>query len=213
MIVLLTPTRGRPDQFRRMVDSVNSTSKNAVVISSCNGLDDYADFKLPIDVPTVYMWNKLTEAAIKTSELKLFMLCSDDVIFSTHGWDKALIDHYNALENKIHVYSLQDSRDKDGTPHPIVTREYIEAMGYFLPPIFLHWYVDSWTVDISRANNCFTHLRDFSLIHDKPSDAGKADETHLGIRRMGWHERDKYVNETCQHFLELEKQRLAKAMQ
>lgn len=165
-------------------------------------------------MPTVYMWNDLAmECFNRNPDVKLFMLASDDIIFATPGWDKALIDHYNALENKIHVYHLQDSRDVEGTPHPIVTREYINAMGYFMPPIFMHWFVDSWTVKIAKANNRFTHLKDYSLIHDKPSDKGAADETHNRIRRMGWHQRDTEVNRTCQHILEWETRRLALALQ
>lgn len=160
--------------------------------------------------PTVYRWNVLAKRALREPENKLFMLAADDIVFSTPCWDEALLNHYNSLENKIHVYALQDSRDPEGTPHPIVTREWIEAMGYAFPPIFLHWHLDTWTVAISKANNCFTHLKDYLLVHDKPSDRGQPDETHTRIRSLGWHERDKYVNETCQHFLECEKQRLGR---
>lgn len=164
------------------------------------------------DWPTSMKWNHLAENIIKApfdATTRLFMLAADDIIFATPLWDKALLDHYRSLENKIHVYALQDSRDPDGTPHPIVTREYIDAMGYFLPPIFLHWYVDSWTVEIAKANSCFTHFKDYLLIHDKPSDRGEGDETHKSIRRAGWRERDKWVAEKCITWLAHEKSRLA----
>lgn len=160
--------------------------------------------------PTVFRWNSLAKRAVEDAENKLFMLAADDIIFSTPCWDEALLKHYNSLENKIHVYALQDSRDPEGTPHPVVTREWIEAMGYAFPPIFMHWFVDTWTVAIAKANNCFTHLKDYLLVHDKPSDRGHPDETHTRIRSLGWNERDKYVNDTCQHFLECEKQRLGR---
>lgn len=213
MIALLCPTRGRPKQFLRMLESVGKTAINKTIFLACsNGGDEYVEKQFPIDCPTVFMWNKLAEVAMQNPKNKLFMLAADDIIFETPGWDNALIEHYNKLENKIHVYALQDSRDVNGTPHPIVTREYIDAMGYFLPPIFVHWFGDTWTTGIANANGCFTHLERYKLVHDKPSDKGQPDETHNGIRRMGWHERDKYVNDTCQHFLELEKHRLAKAM-
>lgn len=207
MIALLVPTRGRPKQYARMIDSVKATAGGIMVHAASNGDDDYVLNKYPLDCPTVLMWNDLAAKAMKT-DARLFMLASDDIIFATPGWDKALIDHYNVLRNKIHVYHLKDSRDAGGTPHPIVTREYVEALGYFLPPIFLHWYVDTWTREIARASNCFTMVDDYLLIHDKPSDKGQADETHSRIRRMGWHQRDSHVNETCQHFLEFEKRRL-----
>lgn len=159
-------------------------------------------------VTTVHIWNKLANKALAVG-CSLFMLAADDIIFETKGWDEALIKHYEGLENKIHVYHLLDSRDSGGFPHPIISREYIDAMGYFIPPIFLHWFTDTWTIDIARSNGCFTHLSDYMLIHAKPSDKGMPDETHLGIRKRGWHDRDKYVNDTCQHFLAIEKARLA----
>lgn len=212
MISLICPTRGRPDQFARMMRSVRSTSSTPVnIITASNGdpgCDLYAVNFFPLDTPTVFMWNTMAQ---KTND-DLIMLASDDIVFSTPGWDEAILNHYKSLHNKAHVYALQDSRDKDGTPHPVVTREYMEAMGYFLPPLFLHWFVDSWTVSIAKANGCFTHMREFELIHDKPSDSGKSDETHKHIRNMGWHARDAAVNISCRHFLELEKTRLGALM-
>jgi hypothetical protein len=204
-IAILCPTRGRPEQYIRMYRSVNATQETGVKVFgmvSDNDPTDYAgkiDFdkslRIP-DWPTVHKWNHGAQMVFEQRpDVKLFMLGADDMVFSTPLWDKALLDHYNALENKIHVYALRDSRDENGTPHPIVTREYIEAIGWFLPPYFLHWYVDSWTVSMAKANNCFTHLKDYLLIHDKPSDKGQPDETHSRIREWGWHERDKWVND------------------
>lgn len=203
MIAVLTPSR-RYYGLIRMRQSIASTA-TAVNIYSDSGL--YPEY-----MPTVHKWNMLAHEALKDERNKLFMLGADDIIFETPNWDKALLDHYNNLANKVHCYALQDSRDVDGCPHPLVSREYIRAMGYFLPPLYTHWYVDTWTRDIARSNHCFTHFKDYKLTHVKPSDHGAADETHMGIRRMGWHDADTYTNKTCQHFLEVEKQRLAKAM-
>lgn len=221
MIALLCPSRGRPEQLRRMIESVKAASSAPIIIymSLSELAGNYFDWALsyqncprvrfatyrhPDNLPTVHKWNLLAEQALKNPDNKLFMLASDDMIFETPGWDKALIDHYNQLpkartmRKQPHVYALQDSRDENGTPHPIVTREYIEAIGYFMPPWFLHWYCDSWTVEMAKgycAKYCaFTHLKDYKLIHDKPSDKGKGDETHNRIRDFGWHERDKAVD-------------------
>lgn len=226
MISLLCPTRHRPEQCKRMVESVLATSV-AGNVSIILGVQDavsnvYASqlssknnnvliATMP-EWPTVHSWNSMAISAMKNELNNLFMLASDDIIFSTPGWDEAIINHYNQLKEKIHVYHFQDSRDIDGTPHPIVSREYIDALGYFLPPIFLHWHVDSWTVSISRSCNVFTHLREYELIHDKPSDRGQPDETHTRIRKNGWRERDAHVNHTCGHFLGFERNRLAKIL-
>lgn len=230
-IALLCPTRARPEQCKRMIESVDRTKSGRVDIfvamsdvdasspaykpvieSNRAGSDIYM---YPDGCPTVFKWNTLAEKAMgegmpDNRPHKLFMLASDDIVFSTPLWDKALLDHYNSLENKIHVYHLRDSRSEDGTPHPIVTREWIEAIGYFLPPLFMHWFVDTWTVEIAMHCGAFTHMKDYLLIHDKPSDSGNADETHSRIRQQGWHDRDAWVNERCQHFLQFEKERMYK---
>lgn len=217
MIAILCPTFRRWKTCKRMVDSTCvdvylGTDSVDLFDYKCHDIivKDYIYFD-PM-MPTAQKWNMLAIEAMKNPDNKLFMLGSDDMYFGTPGWDYAIKEHYKELENKIHVYALQDSRDENGTPHVIVTREYIEAMGYFVPPIFLHWFIDSWTVEIAKANRCFTHLKDFTLIHDKPSDSGNGDETHNRIRSWGWWERDQYVNDTCKHFLEQEKRRLSCAM-
>lgn len=216
MITLLCPSRKRPELAKRMWESAGRIGRLYLGITHAE-LNSYREtaeesyvvpVAFPDNLPTVHKWNLLAQKALEHPANKLFMLAADDMIFATQGWSDTLIQHYSALENKIHVYALQDSRDKDGTPHPIVTREYIEKMGYFMPPWFLHWQIDTWTVEIAKANNCFTHLKDFRLIHDKPSDRGEPDETHNRIREWGWHERDRYVAEKSKHILEIEKQRL-----
>jgi len=213
-ISILCPTKGRASLCNRMVTSVFNTVSNKSnveillgVVEPYHAIKHVTQHKVP-EWSTAMTWNYLASKA----EGDLLMLGADDTIFATPGWDEALLDHYGKLENKIHVYHLQDSRDIEGTPHPIVTREYYNAIGYFVPPIFFHWYVDSWTREIAKYNSIFTHLKEFELVHDKPSDLGKPDATHTGIRSQGWHDRDKFVHENCQHFLQQEQKRLWKIM-
>lgn len=224
MIVLLCPSKGRPEKIKRMWESAKATASNIQLIATVSK-EEYNDYYIALKdeynvlilqeadlMPTVHKWNKSADLAMTQKEAKLFMVTGDDMIFDTQGWDKAILDHYEALNDKIQVYALQDSRDKDGTPHPIMTREYIQAMGYFVQPIFLHWFIDIWTAEIARANGCFTHLREYLLMHDKDNDKGKPDLTHTGIRSYGWAERDKYCNDKMQHVLRSEMLRLGKIM-
>lgn len=220
MITIICPTRGRPELCKRMVESALSTAEGKINIylGIAGGTNEiYDNIKNEVqkfsvgELPTVAVSNFLADCCINNTSSKLLAMIGDDVIFSTKGWDTALLAHYNKLENKQHVYSFLDSRSNEGTPHPIVTREYVETMGYFMPPLFLHWFADTWTVDIAKYAGCFTHLKDFLLVHDKPSDRGVSDATHNRIRDMGWHYRDSYVATKCRHFLEVEKKKLVDA--
>src|SRR5690348_14921835 len=119
MIAILCPTRGRPEQFKHMMESAYKTSDANIFCSTseeewisymliaCYSMNEYGKFlnclHMPDGLPTAHKWNVLANFQMKNPETKLFMLGADDMIFETPGWDKALIDHYNALENKIHV--------------------------------------------------------------------------------------------------------------
>lgn len=220
MIDLICPSKGRPEKLARMWDSARKTAYDPDLLHLNAGINEeevntYKAIGLvgatiyPVkDWSTVYSLNYMADKALRQSDSRLFMIVGDDTIFSTPGWDKALRTHYGELKTREHVYSLRDSRDENGTPHPIATREYIHAMGYLATPIFMHWYVDHWMAEIARANNCFTHLKDYLLVHEKPSDKGMPDLTHTSIRARGWHERDKFTHEHCKHFLAMEKDRL-----
>lgn len=225
MIALICPTRSRPENMKRMWQSALATARNPESLRLVLGLDkdqlELYEPYLPKDcsIHTLGDWgvvhsiNRMAEFVLLNHQsIKLFMVAPDDVIFTTPEWDKALIEHYEALKNKIHVYCLLDSRSENGTPHPIITREYIEVMGYLFPPIFMHWYVDTWTAEMANNAKCFTHLKDYELVHDKPSDRGMQDETFSRVRARGWNTRDEYVNKKCKHLLELEKSRLRVAM-
>jgi hypothetical protein len=229
MIALLVPSRQRPKELQRMIQSAYDTSNAKIQIFVAVAPEEFGSYQavlnlpasdrvgvlmvsMPENLPTAHKWNKLAELAMGEPN-QLFMLGADDMIFQTPLWDEALINHYNALDKKAHVYHFQDSRDENGAPHPIMTREYIERMGYFVPPIFMHWFIDSWTVGMAKMAGCFTHLKDYLLVHDKPSDKGQADETHSRIREWGWHDRDKYVDAKMKaHLFPAECMRLQEAV-
>lgn len=237
MISILVPTRGRAQKFTNMVQSVAKTTSTKVTIyallQSEEDVEAYgiSTLQIPVnsnqqikinafhlfevDAPTVHLWNRLAGIAIDDKDVinNIFMLGSDDIIFDTKGWDVDLIKRYEALNNKIHVFSLKDYRQYSvnealSTPHPIVTREYMKAMGYFIPPLFLHWHVDQWTVEIGQANNVFTHIENFVCVHDKIELIEDIDDTHNRLRKRGWRERDQYVAKNSLHILEAEKKRL-----
>lgn len=214
MITVLCPTYGRPDKCKRMIASIRNTATTNIEVLLCTSNEDTSDYSnidaiLYQDKPysTVACSNFLSQHV--RPETTLIMVTGDDTVFATPNWDLALLSHYEKLENKIHVYHLLDSRGASGTPHPIVTQEFMKALGYFMTPIFLHLYVDTWTVEIAKYNNCFTHMKDYLLIHDKCTNNGNpADNTRTRMLNKGWFERDEYVNETCGHFLQIEKDRL-----
>lgn len=230
-IAMLLTTFGRSEMCRIVLESISKTAFNKKNIGVFIGLSEgdkdiqkytemikqsCKEFGLDISVYIFRDWtlamchNVLSE---KTMDYDLHFGVGDDTIFRTPGWDETIIKSYKALDNKIHMWSLLDNRDAKGMPAPCISREYIQAMGWRVPPYFMHWYCDTWTTEIAKANNCITHLTDYLLFHDKQSERGIKDEAYYRIRHRGGYERDSYMAESCKHFLEVEKKRLGKIIE
>lgn len=228
-IAILCPTMGRPDICKLMIESVRKTAFNLKDIIIYLGLtegdetrDKYTDMVIKYKELNVQIglyefpdWtmpmchNELSKIAAK-HELHYGM--GDDCMFVTPGWDQALVEVYEKLENKIHVFSLLDNRDSKGMPAPVITKAYIDVMGWRIPPYFMHWYCDTWTTEIAKACGILTHLKDYILVHDKRVEKGIMDDTYWRVRKRGAVDRDAYVDQNCHHWLEVEKERLRKAL-
>lgn len=209
MISILCPSRGRPELARKLYDSLKqNTSGDFELLFYCNVDDEqvvkYSQY-LPNgssncrifyghDQPTGFSWQFLAEKASG----RILILMGDDAEFITPDWDTKLLTEYGKLPaDKIAVFSFQDGRGEVGLshPHPAVTREWMNALGYFVPPQFLHWYLDTWLVELAQSVQRFFYVKDILVRHTKPSDHGKPDETHNRIRRSNWNARDKMVYE------------------
>lgn len=212
-ISILCPSRGRPHLLERMMASALKTAvhpERVKIYVYLNHDDPAQDGYLAVscytgpevsfshgpDAPTAYSWNQLAAQC----DGDLLMLMGDDVVFRTRGWDNALEEAAATLPNGVGVLSFEDGRSEVGTahPHPVMTRKMYEALGYFTCPIFLHWYVDTWMVEIARRADAFRYVAGVVMEHVKPSDTGGADETHNRIRRGVWNQRDKAVYELAE---------------
>lgn len=117
---------------------------------------------------TSQAWNKLWQGAPTTD---LYMLGSDDISFETPGWDEKLFDVAAAdiRHGFPRVYHFRDSQHPTNTPHPIVTRAWTEVFGWFVPPQFNHYYVDSFTCWTAKITGLFRPIPDVLLAHHKVS--------------------------------------------
>lgn len=228
-IAVLCPTMGRPELLQEMLTSLEATAydlQNVSIILGTNKVDkslmEYENLVrerratgMNISMTVFPDWTLPMCNNVMAYEEKadIYLASADDLKFETPDWDKALRDSYGELKNKIHVWSLLDGRDENSNAILAMSREYTEVMGYMVPPIFMHWYCDTWTAAITKHVGCFTHLKNYKVTHDKKSEQGIKDDTYDRIRRIGGPDRDNHTNDKCQHFLRLEAGRLKEALE
>lgn len=169
-ISILCPTRGRPHFLKQLISSVENTVQDAKSIEFVFYLDDddptplkflnRLQKKKDLSIKTIVgerivlsqMWNECS----KVAEADILMHAGDDIIFRTKDWDKKIINAFAQYEDKIvFVYgkdgaeALRERDAKFGT-HGFIHRNWVDTVGYFVPPYFSSDYNDTWLNDVGK---------------------------------------------------------------
>ncbi len=216
MISLLLPTRGRPHMMRDLVACYRNNShnkgQNELLIYLQNddvklveyvnlfgeiGLKQDIDFFIANPYPTGHMWNILADKA----KGDLLCLMGDDVIIETPGWDIKIEEEAKKYKDNIFVITQNDGiSDKNnlGCPHPIVHKRWKEILGFFMPPMFMHRYLDTYTMGLAKELGRYIQLPDVIFAHNK----GSVKKDNTGILSRTWLPLDKYNFNISQRYFQ-----------
>ena len=132
------------------------------------------------DAPIAYSTNLLW----KQTDADAYMFCGDDAVNRCDRLEEAVYIASCSHNHGIWAAGVHDGREKGSFPHPIVSRKWAETLGYMVPPIFLHWHIDTYTEKLARRINRFVDLSNTVLVEHRTPKTGKmpADETFRRIR-------------------------------
>ncbi len=167
-ISILCPTRGRPANVRRLLDSLRETSTiiPEVVLyadlddTSTNGPDincegaHYPINKLVITTAPRILMSKMWNQCAETATGEILMIGADDLIFRTKGWDDDVRRAFAAFPDRLVCVHGNDGvyQEKFGT-HVFLHRNWVDAVGYVAPPYFSADFVDTWWNEVANALN------------------------------------------------------------
>ena len=215
-ISLLCPTRGRPDRAANLLTSVMATQTQDNELLFCLQEDDPMLKHYTPEVKrraimsqpktTSHYWNLLAEK----SQGEILMLLGDDVTCKTPGWDKRFNEVYDQYPDGIFNIKFLDGRNKPGrplpqapnelpAPHPVISRRWYEALGYFTYPGLRHYCVDDWIDTIAKTLGRSINLYDVEFTHLKQYQAD--DDVKNTMRRERWTEVDQETFRRCQRHL------------
>lgn len=196
MISVLFPSRGRPHNIARMVNSARDTASDPSNVEFSIYLDDddlhsIAESKaLGIEHITVgprivlsQMWNKAYEVA----QGPIYMHGGDDIVFRTERWDDYVETAFRACKDKILLVHGRDGHweERFGT-HSFIHENWIKTVGYFVPPYFSCDYNDTWLNEVANALRRRKYIGQILTEHLHPA-FGKAewDLTHTDRVKRG----------------------------
>lgn len=171
MISILTPSRSRPQLAHRMVTSAIKTAGcNLEIMLYLNNDDplleeykqlfDPSQYTIGPNQSTSYSWNLMAEKA----KHDILFLVGDDCEFITPNWSFLVLDAFDQYPDKlVCVYPRAPSVSKYKSPHFCLHKNWINTLGYFLPPHFYHWYVDTWILEIAQRIERHHLIRAFEL--------------------------------------------------
>jgi len=212
MISILCPSRGRPELAKNMIDTAIATSsvplefllylnEDDPELSKYKELIDSNHYSIGPDRSTGYSWNLLAESA----KYDILFLMGDDADFVTAGWDTKIIEAFSLYPDKIAcVYPITGVVSKKKNPHFCIHKSWVTVVGYFVPPHFWHYYVDTWVGEIARRLNRYHCLRDVTVSIQK--HVNDATEKRIGDNCKI--ERDRYIWEKTQRHLSADEELL-----
>ena len=202
---LLCPSRGRPEDLARFIESVAATANEPGRVEILVYVDDdddtrfeylaamkrlmtgplaqsLANLDLIIDesLRTPLINNILAERA--TGDV--LMIANDDQIFRTDGWDARIDEEARKYPDDIYLMWFDDGRygEKICT-FPIVARRWVEILGYIEAPLFEHFNCDLWTWQIGQMVGRLHYIGDVLVEHLHP-DTGKSPEDETTKRNL-----------------------------
>lgn len=184
-LVVIVPTRGRPQAARTMVQAFKATCTAQTFLLFAVDDDDpaRADYETIGDglqsgtlfTPSHTMVEALNLAATYHAGTPVpfaigFM--GDDHLPRTHGWDATYVHALRELGSGI-VYGNDLLQGHHLPTQCAMTADIIRALGYMCPPALRHLYVDNFWRDLGKAAGCLRYLPNVTVEHRHPL-AGKS---------------------------------------
>ncbi len=208
-LTIYVPTKGRPDNAKRLQDQFYKTTRlmsRIVFINSDNDpkLEQYTGLKEQILVsPTKPGFVNPLNLGYREDRRKVFSFAlgfmGDDHMPRTYGWDEIYVHHL--LEMKAGFVYGNDGFQGANIPTQIaMTWEIPLTLGFMTLPQLKHLYADNWWLDFGKAISKIKYLPSVVIEHLHPA-AGKAQQD-IGYDFSGSHQLNIEDKETYHKYLE-----------
>lgn len=197
---LLLPTRARPKQLRRFLDSVYQCSLFPQEIEIILFLDEDDNSMFGFDYPNLKI-KKLVQArntmgfyntsCLMISEGNIIIAVNDDIVIKTLAWDRKILNFHKNQSNPIYLAYPNDLHKKGKLPtFPILSKETCERLKSVFPIEYKGSFLDLHLFDIfmrlkKQGINRIFFLKNiiFEHLHFRNKKA-KFDETYQQRRRF-----------------------------
>tara|TARA_R110000823_G_scaffold315646_1_gene448877 strand:- start:12012 stop:12752 length:741 start_codon:yes stop_codon:yes gene_type:complete len=182
-ISVLCPTRKRMALMRRVAEKCFETCYDAEQIELIFGIDDDDTESIemaqalqkelaPNNIEYIvwsrnkFIFSDLINQCSKPGKGEIFNIMSDDAIHNSKDWDKIALEIFDSHSDKIILLQTSGGANQN-TGFPFMHRNWRDAAGYLLSPIFQGDWGDYWLTDVIRGlpGNRFVFSTDIEIKH------------------------------------------------
>jgi hypothetical protein len=172
-LLVIVPTRGRPQNLRRLLKAWEETEATADLIACVDTDDPFLDEYVAMDLdflasgPRQGLVGWTNEAAMEYCDQYRYLgSIGDDHVPRTVGWDRRICDALKELGTGI-AYG-DDLIQHEALPTAcFLTSNIVRAIGYMCPPSLEHQYIDNVWLGWGRALG-LRYLPDVVIEHMHP---------------------------------------------
>lgn len=189
LMVVVVPTRGRPDNMVDFIRSWEETTFMADLVFAVDDddprLEEYmssfethkTDSMSLVVGPRLRLGGTLNKVSSSLKDEYSFVgFMGDDHRTRTQNWDIQVYDAFKALPKCSGFVYGNDLNWGEGLPTSVfISSDILATLGFMVPPGMIHLYFDNFWLDFGRALGRITYLPDVVIEHMHPS-VGKATE-------------------------------------
>ena len=175
-LAVLVPSRGRPRNVARLIEACERTcqldtglhfgfDRDDPQLPACLKAADGYSYSLRDRMELGPWTNELAEL---NSHLPYLCSMGDDMIPSTPGWDRQLVEACGPCG----MAYPNDLRRADIPETIVMSTAIVRALGWMCQPGIGHWYTDNVWSDLGRGAGCLAYLQDVIVEHKHPNVPG-----------------------------------------
>ncbi len=193
-LLLVVPSRGRPRNIARLLDSVRETARldtrlHVAVDEDDETLPQYEavmaragrDGDRLETGPRKGLCARTNEVALgRAGEFPFLASLGDDHVPRTPGWDEALVRAITGMGGTGFAWPW-DGTSETVPEACVMSSGIVAALGWMCLPGLEHWYGDNVWADLGKGAGCIAHLRAVAVDHVHPRARKAAgDATYAG---------------------------------
>lgn len=174
MISILVPTRKRPENVVRLINSAMSTASNPVDLEFLFYVDhDDSSFPMELASDNVRVfrgpriWLSLMQNFLYVQARgDILMYGGDDIVFRTKNWDNKVREAFSSSQDNLILVYPNDlaTHGVKMAIHGFLHRDWIDTLGYWVAPGRGSLY-DLWHTDVARNLGRLVYLNDIEIEH------------------------------------------------